>query len=593
MIAMQKHGSKKGFFLTMMALAILSFMLLTAQVWLQTFEQSDIRAASRFKGESMRIALASISDKSFSDFANASAFFALNSLTLYASSDGQALVPKYSRGPDHPNPGTELVNESVYELMYNGTVKLSDSPNGILKYAKEDWQKYTMLSWQEKISKAANLTGFNVSFSPMKNFNISQDDPLHVRIYFEVDMNISDLEGTMRQSKTLKANSTFSLAGFLDPMVARSDMVHRGVPRSEATEKQVWFNTKYETPDDVKPVILADDEGTVFEGFGWFSGPVTQMYPDELNASDQLALKQYVLVDSFNEKMVQYRSAYGAIVIIGRPEIMTEPQGACTIERQAKCLNCMERRSGPEGCGDGSWDLHNDSTQIGSGTDAVYIPVMVTDDQSWLSTIRSNQPIKRFDTNPSQTDFEQEQATQYFVLFDNAADNPLDQLRREDPYYHRLWDVNSLRDMTTCGFYVAPGAASPTQGIAPSFFQRMIAGVETDTSLRSSLYGIESFVVGQWAGGKLETPPGAHDGSSRLDWEFYSDVPGTKIKGMPGCKYKTTDSIIGCTLPSSGDDKVLTEGVGRFGLSEGAGSDAMKRYGAEKISCDAPNSAAC
>lgn len=578
---------KRGFFLTMMALAILSFMLLTAQVWLRTFEQSDIRAASRFKGEAMRIALASISDKSFSDFANASAFFALNNLTLYTSFDGQALVRQDSAYSSDPNPGTAMVSKSVYELMYNGTAKLSDSQGGTLSYAKEDWQKYTMLSWQEKISRAANITGFNVSFSQMKNFNLSQDDPWHVRIYFEVDMNISDLEGTMRQSKTLRANSTFALTGFLDPMVTRNDMARRNVQRSEATEKQFWLDSKYETPADVAPVILADDEGAVAEGFGWFSGPVTQMYPDELNASDQLALKQYVLADSFNEKMVQYKSFYGAIIVTSAPESYEEQQGECTITRQIKCLNCLETRSCPGSTRTEVWD---NSTQIGSGTGAVYVPVMVTSDSAWLNGLKAKQPIKR--SSGGQTEFEDEQSTQYFVLFDNTATNPLDQLRREDPYYHRIWDVNALRDMATCGFYVAPGESAPNQGIAPSFFQRLV----DDETLRSSMFGIESFVVGQWAGGKEDPNRDNTDKYSRIDWEFYSPSPpeGIKMKGMPGCKYRTTDNVLGCTPPSGGaEDKVLTQGVGRFRLSEGTGSNAMARYAAQLVSCNAQNSAEC
>ena len=583
MIAMQKHSSKKGFFLTMMALAILSFMLLTAQVWLQTFEQSDIRAASRFKGESMRIALASISDKSFSDFANASAFFALNNLTLYTSFDRQALVRQDSIYPADPNPGTAIVNKSVYELMYNGTVKLSDSPNGILRYTKEDWQKYTMLAWQEKISKAANLTGFNVSFSPMKNFNLSQDSPRQVRIYFEVDMNISDLEGTMRQSKTLKANSTFSLVGFLDPMVTRNDMVRRNVLRSEASEKQLWFDTKYETPDDVKPKLVGDQEGTngvkVIQGYGWFSGAITNLYPDdpELNASEVLQLKQYILVDSFNEKMVTYRNAYGAIIVTSTPGEETVGPPDCYTTTQTNCINCLVTRV----CGGVTRDI--DPT---AQTDA-NVPVFVVNGGAWTGSVPH---IKRGDLGTLLED-------QQFVLMDAEKTSQADEA--EPGAYRRLWDVNALRDMTTCGFYVSPGEDSRAAGIAPSFFQRMIAGVETDTSLRSSMFGIESFVVGQWAGGKLETPPGAHDEYSRLDWEFYSGEPGTKIKSMPGCKYKSIDlpgtanDILGCTRIAD-PDKVLTEGVGRFRLSSGsAPHNAAQRYGAETIACGAPNSAEC
>lgn len=565
--------SKKGFFLTMMALAILSFMLLTVQVWVQVFEQGDIRAAGRFKGESMRIALASISDKSFSDFANASAFFAMDSLAEYASVSGQGLAKSPPREDnDQNNPGTALINRSIYALMYNGTTEPSSGKP--ITYPAEDWQAYTMLSWQQKISKAANLTGFNVSFSEMKKFNLTQPDAWHVNVYFEVDMNISDIGGAMRQQKTLKANSTFSINGFLDPMVTRKDMENRNVERQGATEKQIWKNAAYETPDSVKPVqITAPD---IEQGFGWFSGPITHMYPDRLNASEKLALKQYVLVAPFNgeagEKMVRYRSFYGAIIVTTPPNTVTERQGDCEITTQYDCLNCLRIRACPDGT---SFDIWANDTKI-SATE--YVPVLVTAGSSWENGLP---PIKRSDGGG--TEFEDEQATQRFVLFDNTALAPLDQLRGGD-YYHKLWDINPLRDMTTCGFYVAPGS-SGQQAIAPSFFQRLLEGAESDASLRSGRLGIESFVVGQWAGGAEDPNRDATDAYSRLDWEFYSEVGGTAVKGMPGCKDKAM-----CNPPPGGtDDLVITKGVGRFRLS----TDTLSRYNADEVACGAPNSAPC
>ena len=70
------RNSRRGFFFTAMALAILSFMLLTSQVWVRTFEQQDASAVIRFKGEAMRLVLSTLSSKAMSDFANASAFYA-------------------------------------------------------------------------------------------------------------------------------------------------------------------------------------------------------------------------------------------------------------------------------------------------------------------------------------------------------------------------------------------------------------------------------------------------------------------------------------------------------------------------------------
>jgi hypothetical protein len=137
---------------------------------------------------------------------------------------------------------------------------------------------------------------------------------------------------------------------------------------------------------------------------------------------------------------------------------------------------------------------------------------------------------------------------------------------------HRIYDVTALRDSTICGFYL-----SSPQG--PSFFQRMLESVPAEAE---HPLGIETFVVGQWAGGKLDE---FHDDRSRLDWEFYSpSLPArqpVRIKAMPGCK-----SVEMCDVQNTNATK---EALGKFKLSP----DAISRYGLGQIACDNINSAPC
>ena len=564
--------NKQGFFLTMMALAILSFMLLTAQVWVQAFEQSDVRASERFKGESMRTVLATVSDKSFSDFANASAFFAMNKLVDYASVSGLSsdCTGAYN---DPYNFGTCRVNRTVYELMYHG--KSEVSAGKLLEYGDAENATYTFGSWQAKIRKAAQVMGFNATFSNMTAFNLTQPDPWHVNIYFEVQMNITDLERTMKQSKTLRANSTFAINGFLDPMVTRMDMSQRGPPaplRDAAEEKQVWKNPDYGKPSDVAPKLLGNEigDGTpgikVSQGFGWFSGYLTQMLPtDEFfqeNPADTFNLSQYIYVGPYSDEIRDNAAAYGAIILTTAPVEERNPSGDCIEVIQTSCLDCLtweEPGPVPGGACDSSKTVLDGTLVSNPRTEAHEpIPILVasTDPASIVPR------IGRGDMGPLLSE-------QRFVMFDNSAAKPEEMLNG----YHSLWDTNSLRDMTTCGFYVNDITAP-----APSFFQRMVDGVERDRSLRSSKLGIESFVVGRWAGGADDQ---LHDDLSRIDWEFYSPggVAGAKIKSLPGCK----DAIM-CKPPAGGeDDPVITQGVGRFRLSNSeaftSANNATIRYG--------------
>jgi hypothetical protein len=240
-------------------------------------------------------------------------------------------------------------------------------------------------------------------------------------------------------------------------------------------------------------------------------------------------------------------------------------QGNCEVVDEVKCLNCWRHFSGPD-C----------TLQDFIYDNRIDLPMIVTDGGSWVSSIPT---IKLEglvgDLNKSQQ----------FVLFDNRYNSPAE---GESSGYHRIWDITPLRDMATCGFYVQPGAvsSSSTDGIAPSFFQRMVNGVEFPSSgLRSAPYGIESFVVGKWAGGKDDP---AHEGYSRLDWEFYSRYGGSvdKIKGMPGCK--------NAAMCDQSNEEPVKLSVGKFWLSKPPfPNNAIERYGLEDLMCSAQDSASC
>ena len=563
--------NKRGFFLTMMALAILSFMLLTTQVWVQAFEQSDVRASERFKGESMRTVLATISDKSFSDFANASAFFAMSKLVDYTSVSGQGLSQDCTGAYNDPyNFGTCGVNRTVYELLYHGESKIDDAGN-VLEYSDEENATYTFASWQAKVRKAAEVMGFNATFSNLTAFNLTQPDPWHVNVYFEVQMSISDLDRTMKQSKTLRANSTFAINGFLDPMVTRMDMEQRGPPaptRDAAEEKQIWKDPKYSKPADVAPKLLGNENGDgtpgikVSQGFGWFSGYLTQVLPtDEFfltHPEDTFNLSQYIYVGPYSDEIRDNAAAYGAIILTTAPVNVPTPSGNCIHIQQTDCIDCME------------WDEPNPSVPGGvcDGTKSVPDPVL-----NPRTEAHEPIPIIVVNTDPTSVVPKIDRGSipgpllspQWFVMFDNSAKEPKEMLDG----YHSLWDTNSLRDMATCGFYVNDITAP-----APSFFQRMVKDVESDTDLRSSKLGIESFVVGKWAGGADDA---LHDTRSRIDWEFYNGVDGVKIKSMPGCK----DALMCKPAQQDQDDPVISQGVGRFKLSNNDGpfKNATIRYG--------------
>lgn len=542
------QNSRRGFVFTVMALALLSFMLVSVQVWTQAFGQSDLRASERFKGESMRLVLATLSDKEVSDFARASAFYATYKLVNYSSVWGL----NNRTAADTDNKDTGLVEKTLMELMENGSSAPGDPP---IQYTQREMDAYTIKSWKEKVQAASSAMGFEAAFTGPANLEIRQIDPWTIGVKFNIGMEISDRGSTMHQSKMMTANATFPISGFLDPSITRNELGRKpSTPRSAAVEKQIFKNPIYNVSGDVAPKSI----GRGPQGNGWFFGPVAHDYPGtgiftEEDAASRIS--QYVLVASaYDDKLPQYAESYGAVVLLFEPDVInySKTDGGCVynVTEETKCLNCEIRyQSANAAC--------SKPTEYNKSTTTTRPVLVVTWPQPWVGPVQ----FSRDGMTPS---------TESYLLIDNSYD---DVAQQKEGAYHQAWDMTSLRDMAICGFYVH-------SQVAPSFFQRMLASVGTSTPgiVHSDKYGIESFVIGKWAGGAGDQES---DDRPRLDWQFYSAAEDedfapylTRIKGMMGCKSKEMCGGVNATK----------EGVGQFRLTK----DTLADYRAGQIACTPP-----
>jgi hypothetical protein len=312
-------------------------------------------------------------------------------------------------------------------------------------------------------------------------------------------------------------------------------------------QKQIWKHASYRYPSDVAPALV---DNAASEGNGWFFGPITSDYPGKgIFAGDEEGrIDQYILVHEYDENLTSNAGAYGAVVLTTSPVVVSSnyinSQGCNVTEyNQTKCLNCMRWvtvNSGGAGCAVSPYIYKNQ----------LDVPMIVASGQ-W-SANNTKIPVVKRDELPKQQ----------FILIDNE----FAEAEKKRSGYHRIWDITRLRDMAICGFYV--------QGPGPSFFQRMLANPSTATPLKNPDLGIESFLVGKWAGGKDDE---LYDVRSRLDWEFYPSSqpsPILKAKGMMGCKSK----------PMCSGQNATKEGVGKFKLSQ----DAASRYSLNQPACAFP-----
>jgi len=164
----------------------------------------------------------------------------------------------------------------------------------------------------------------------------------------------------------------------------------------------------------------------------------------------------------------------------------------------------------------------------------------------------------------------------YLINNENDHDESADNAHLGD---HELWNIQEFRDLVMCGAYV-----ETDRGEGPSFFQRMITGAE---DLYSDKYGIETFVVGKWAGGALDPDRDDSDKYCQLDRNFMNEVVSENmIKGMPG----VTSFNISSTYGGPGDEDPAREiGVGHFGLN----LDVIEEYNIAQITCEVDGNARC
>ncbi len=162
-----------------------------------------------------------------------------------------------------------------------------------------------------------------------------------------------------------------------------------------------------------------------------------------------------------------------------------------------------------------------------------------------------------------------------FVLINNENDHDVS---ASDSFngFHELWNLDDLREMVMCGAYIETNKSDVS---GPSFFQRM---VESPWTLDSDNFGLETFLVGPYAGGYHNEDK---DELCQLDRNFARDKSADHmIKGMPGC-----NSFDMTTTYMDSDDPVTEFGIGHFTITD----DIMGQYGLERITCVEDNGARC
>jgi len=537
----------KGFLFTALALVVLTFMLASLSASSSAASQAEQTHAYRFKVEALNSLLESTNDAQLSSFAQMSL---LHSISALANKSVVEPIVISSQGAAQDNAQTGNVNIAIGELMLNGRTTAGGSFISPLEIGESG---YSVLKWEQALNASAAAAGFSLSFGEVSDFKVEQADAWSVNVQFSLPLNISDSDGSFFVQKVLHANATTGIEGIFDPMVAREDPKSRLGEEAGSgvsfAKKQIFRNPDYATPASVAPRNLVNESGMPkIQGLGWFYGPLMEISKDDIgsvNASEARA-SIYMPDEGYYEGIENDGNVFGAVLIRTPPvvESTTQMEGECEITTtvETRCVNCVR-------------EVHNSCSgnterEVTNKVNFSYIATDGVNVANWYANAQSIQGKKH-------------------VLFDNEFG--VNQQASKADGYHRIYDIENLRDMAVCGFYVQ-------NENAPSFFQRMLG----DAMLLRSPLGIESFLVGQWAGGGID---GDNDGYSRVDRVFYSQSArqfpdAIKIKGMPGCK----------SLGMCGAQEAIEFGVGHFRLDK---AQSMGAYGAGIISCNGTFGGGC
>jgi hypothetical protein len=525
---------KKGFLFTVTIFLILTYILLSISVWVKAVETSELAYSEFYKESTVQLSLEQITPAKIDNMTNVimeRALFRLNNNVIV-------------NNPVAPGPQGNLyqnINDSLYNLLTNNTAPNSDFQNDV--GITDDGSGSSLNAWVSNLNNSLLAIGVYVSYFNVSGFNAYQGSMNTVNYSFNLSLDLSDYTNTSSVSRTYLINSSVDITGLVDPALANAS--------KDTIYRQFFFNTaNYSSPANITVPILSS--GLAPEaGQGWLYGYLASASPSNAdplipNATDVnfTQMQNYILVGSFQEiTSFPYYRAFGGYIVTDSPSY----SGTCSNE--GNTFNPITHLG--SSC---SQPALNPAPSAGALTALPFIVV-----PGFNPSTAPECPIFTNNTvGPNDNGTMGRCAlitNKYSASQVNAA--PTDEL---DTSNSSIYGVESIRDFVMCGYYTQDPAA-------PSYFERLLPD---PYSLNDATYGIETFVIGEYANATYDT-------DSRLDREMFNAtvVPGIKIMGLPGCKDYETCADTPSTGIFAASDAVITA------------------YGLENISCNATGTSRC
>lgn len=505
----------KGFFFVLISFILLSYILLSTSMWVRAIETSERTYSEAFRASSLTMLAEQVSEERMDMYADIVFHYSLYKLSNH-SIGNELRAGEGDRELEH-------IKAAYFELLSNCSSSpehFADATKPPASYSPDESQTYCFAGFLSRLNESLSKAGFEVESFSVSNFSFNETEhPLRFAVNLTMNLSIRDLQTQTSLHRTYHFNKIVDAEGMVDPLLARESIrnlkgegprenltIYKGIylyPYPETGEEEEVALEDYQNAhEELYPAIL----GRGSAGQGWFYGPVV-LAEDADEKGIQAQRMHYILVGNYSDiRSVDNWEEFGAYIQTDKPE---RGQTGCGTE-ESNTFNAINNYKDAEGrC---HVEIQDQTTK----------PFMVyADEEEFMEDIYS-----KAEESYSEPGSSGRQARILFVAKYSATevlDDPedADDEKNQDVL---VYDIENLRDYVRCSYYIVNTEA-------PSFLQRMLEGGYGEG--RKSDRGIETTLVGQYAGGTYNPEL---DGRSRVDREFFMDVSGEKVRGMPGCK---------------------------------------------------------
>ncbi len=495
----------RGFFFVLISFILLLYIFLYLAAWISAIEISEKASSERFRTASVSGIMSQLTKERLDNFFDIAGYYALFKINNHSSD------------PAHPlqyDPADELryLRGAFFGCVFNGTS--DDFESVSLDYSDDEKGTYTFYAWMDSLNRTLSQAGLEVVSFSVSNENFTQLDHVTFNASMDVSIYVRDRLSTVSVNRSFSLSRQFNVTGFPDPMITRE---YRLIEPSSTVERQIFFRNI--SLSNLTPINVIN--GT--QGQGFFYGPM--IAAADVTSTNPIPSQrwQYILVGSFEDIVdVANYGQFGAYIVTSAVEYNS--YDGCSPSEEGT-FNAIQNRT--SSC----------NVTIAYPTDRPFAVIEGLDINSFRGPGGEHHALFIAERSVEQ-----------------VANNPADKLGEVVAY-----DIEDLRDAMICTYFFPSGRG-------PSYAQRLSSDA---ISLSSASFGMETFLLGMWAGGS-QLPD--YENYSRVDWEFFNMLEGVKLRGMAGCKSPSM-----CAAAVGSDAQ-----VGQFRLTD----ESIREYGAGGIACN-------